>query len=55
MKTYVAATGVLFGILTLVHLWRLVEEPHLAKEPFFLGVTLLSAVLAVWSWRAARR
>lgn len=54
MKPYVAVTGVLFALLTIVHLWRMVEEPHLAKEPFFLGVTLISAILAVWSWRSAR-
>jgi hypothetical protein len=54
MKTYVAITGILFGLLTVVHLWRMVEEPHLAREPFFLAVTVLSAVLSVWSWRAAR-
>ncbi len=55
MKKYVAATGVLFALLALVHVWRLFEEPHLARDPFFVGMTLLAAGLSVWSWRAARR
>jgi hypothetical protein len=54
MKAYVAITGILFGLLTVIHLWRMIEEPHLARQPFFLAVTALSAVLSLWSWRAAR-
>lgn len=55
MKAYVVITGVLFGLLTVVHLWRIVEEPHLVRQPFFLGITVLSGALSLWSWRAARR
>jgi hypothetical protein len=55
MKRYVAVTGVLFAVLALVHVWRLFEEPHLARDPFFVGMTLLAAALSAWSWRAFRR
>jgi len=55
MKLYVAMTGVLFGLLTLVHVWRMTEETQLASEPAYLGITALSAALAVWAWRLLRR
>jgi hypothetical protein len=30
MKAYLITTGVVFGLLTLAHIWRIVaEEPHL--------------------------
>lgn len=55
MKIYVIATGVLFGLLTLVHVWRMVEEPHLAHDPWFLSVTGVSAAMCLVAWRIARR
>jgi hypothetical protein len=54
MKTYVIATGVLFGVLTLAHVWRMFEEPHLASDPWFLLVTITIAALGVLAWRVAR-
>ena len=34
MKAYVITTGVVFGLLTLVHVWRAIEEgPQLAPNP----------------------
>jgi hypothetical protein len=55
MKTYVIATGVLFGLLTLAHVWRMFEEPHLASDPWFLLVTFAIAALGIAAWRVARR
>jgi hypothetical protein len=55
MKTYVIVAGVIFGLLAAVHLWRIVEEPHLARDPWFIFVTLLAAALAVAAWRVTRR
>ena len=55
MKTYVVTTGVLFGLLVLAHLWRLFEEgSHMAKDPWFIGFTLLAGGLALWAWRLVR-
>jgi hypothetical protein len=31
MKAYVIATGAVFGLLTLVHVWRMFVERQLAK------------------------
>lgn len=52
MKAYVMTTGVLFGLLTIAHVLRAVEEgSHLAREPFFVVVTLLAAGLSAWALR----
>jgi hypothetical protein len=55
MKTYVVATGLLFALLTLVHLWRMAEEPHLASDPWFVLATAVSAVLSIVAWWLSRR
>ena len=55
MKAYVATTGIVFLILTLVHLWRVyLEGTSLAKQPFFAIATLISAALCLWAWRLLR-
>jgi hypothetical protein len=53
LRTYVIVTGVVFGLLTLAHVWRLVE-PHLARDPFFIVATLVAAFLAVRERARAR-
>jgi hypothetical protein len=55
MKTYVITTGAVFGLLTLAHIWRgLVEGPNLAKDPWFVLITVAAAGLCVWAWRLLR-
>jgi hypothetical protein len=55
VRTYVIISGIVFGLLTLVHLWRMILEPHLATEPSFILVTLASAALCFGACRVARR
>ena len=55
MRSYVIATGVIFLLLTLVHVWRIIEEPHLATDPWFMFATLVAAGLCVGAWRLVRR
>ena len=55
MKTYVMTTGALFGLLTVVHIWRIFEESHLATDPWYLLVTAVAAALAVWAGLLLRR
>jgi hypothetical protein len=59
MKAYVMTTGVVFGLLTLAHIWRVIEEgPHLATEPWYVLITLAAAALCLWAgrllWRSPR-
>jgi hypothetical protein len=55
MKAYILTTGLLFGLLTLVHIWRAVEEgPHLATDPWYILITVAAASLGLWAWRLLR-
>ena len=53
MKAYLITTGVVFGLITLAHIWRLFAERHLAADPWFvvltvsLGVALAEALVAL--------
>ena len=50
MKTYVTTTGAVFGLIVAVHVWRaLVEGPAVAKDPFYVLLTLAAAGLCLWS------
>jgi hypothetical protein len=50
MKTYLATTCALFGFLTVLHLWRLLAaSAPLAKDPWFLVITLIAASLCLWA------
>jgi hypothetical protein len=52
MKAYLAVTAGLFGLLTVIHLWRMIEERRsLATDPWFLIITLVSALLCAWGLR----
>ena len=56
MKAYLVTTGTVFGLITLAHIWRVLEEgSHLAKDPVFLVLTVVAAVLCVWAWSLFRR
>jgi hypothetical protein len=54
MKVYVMTSGAIFGLLTIAHVWRVFEERHLAKDPFFVAATLVAALLALWALRVLR-
>ncbi len=52
MKAYLTTTAVVFGLLTLAHIWRgIAEGRQLAMQPWFILLTLASAVLCVWGLR----
>ncbi len=55
MKAYLITTAVLFGALTLVHVWRVIEEgATLLTSPWWILITLAAAVLCVWACRLLR-
>jgi hypothetical protein len=55
MRAYVIVVGVVFGLLAVVHIWRMAEEPRLASDPVFLLLTLAAASLSVGAFMALRR
>ena len=59
MKAYIATTGVVFGLITAAHIWRVAEEGrHLATEPSFVLITVAAVSLCLWAgrllWPASR-
>ncbi len=55
MKAYVVTTGAVFGLLTLAHLWRIMEEgTDLATNPWYVLITVAAAALSLWAWRLVR-
>ena len=59
MKIYLVLTAIVFGLLTILHVWRMIaESTALAKDPWFLLLTLISLGLCLWAVKllvAARR
>ena len=55
MKAYVTTTGVVFGLLTVAHIWRLSVEQHLASDPWYVAITVAAAVLSSWAFYVIRR
>jgi hypothetical protein len=56
MKAYVMTTGAVFGLLTVVHTWRVVAEgAHLLKEPGWMLITATAAALCLWAVSLLRR
>jgi hypothetical protein len=58
-KAYLIVTGAVFGLLTLAHVWRIVEEgSHLATDVSWVLITVASAALCLWAfrllWRSSR-
>lgn len=55
MNAYLITTCIVFGLVTIAHLWRIVaESPRLATDPVYLLLTVLAAGLCVWALRLLR-
>ena len=55
MKAYIATTGVLFLLLTVVHILRAFQETGMARDPWFILMTLLSFALSIWALMVLRK
>ncbi len=56
MKAYLIATGTVFGLIVVAHIWRLsVEGAWLLRDPAYLVLTLLAAALCFWALQLLRR
>jgi hypothetical protein len=55
MRAYVMTTGILFGLLAAVHVWRVFAEgPRLVSDPWYVLITLAAAALCLWACRLLR-
>ena len=56
MKSYVITTGTVFGLLTVAHIGRVIEEgPQLATQPWYVLITVAAAALCIWALRLLSR
>jgi hypothetical protein len=52
VKTYVTSTGAVFGLVTVAHVWRVIEEgPRLLTDPLWVSLTAAAAGLCLWAVR----
>ena len=52
MKAYVVTTGIVFGLITVAHIWRgIAEGPRVAGQLWFILLTVFVAALCGWSVR----
>jgi hypothetical protein len=51
MNAYLAVTGIIFGLLAVLHLWRMIAEWRGVAFWLGAGLTVLPAALAIWAWR----
>ena len=55
MKAYLLTTAAVFALIVAAHVWRvLAESTALARDPWFVLVTLLAAALCAWALRLLR-
>ena len=55
MKAYLVTTAIVFGLITVAHIWRaFAEGSHLATDPLFLLLTAISTGLCLWACRLLR-
>jgi hypothetical protein len=55
MKAFLWTTGIVFGLITVAHVWRVVAESRaLAKDPWFLLISVVAAGLSIWAFRLLR-
>ena len=54
MKTYVAVTGIVFGLITLAHVWRAIQEGPRVLNVWWILLTVATAALGVWAFRLVR-
>jgi hypothetical protein len=56
MKAYLVTTGIVFTLVTAAHIWRVIGETRsLARDPWFILITLFAAGLSLWAWRLLRQ
>jgi len=54
VKTYVALTGTVFGLITLAHVLRVIQEGPGVLNVWWLLLTVTTAALSVWAFRLVR-
>lgn len=55
MKAFLWTTGIAFALIVIAHVWRVIaESSSLARDPWFIVLTLLAAGMSGWAFYLAR-
>jgi len=55
MKAFLLTTGIAFGLIVVAHIWRVItESSSLARDPWFILLTLVAAAMSAWAFYLAR-
>jgi hypothetical protein len=55
MKAYLITTGAIFGLLTIMHVWRIFSEAGFHRDLWFIAITMLSAGFCLWAFQLLRK
>jgi hypothetical protein len=56
VRVYLLTTGILFGLLTIAHVWRVfAESATLARDPWYVLITAIALAFCVWALTLYRR
>ncbi|HEU4787891.1 MAG TPA: hypothetical protein VFS57_10790 [Gemmatimonadaceae bacterium] len=56
MRPYLLINSIVFGLVTIAHIWRIFgESAALARDPWFIALTVIAAALSIWSALLFRR
>ena len=54
MKTYVTLTGIIFGLITLAHVLRVIQEGPRVLNVWWILITIVTAGMSIWAFRLVR-
>lgn len=55
MRTYIALTGTLFGLIVIAHIWRGIEEGAAIFDPWYIALTAAAGTLSIWAVMLLRK
>jgi hypothetical protein len=55
MKAYLATTATVFVLVTVAHVLRVFQETHLARDPWYVLVTVVTFALSLWALRLLQK
>jgi hypothetical protein len=49
MRTYIALTGTLFGLIVVAHIARGIQEGLSIFDPWYIALTVAAGALSIWA------
>lgn len=57
MKAYLIVTGLIFGLMTVLHIWRAIAEWTVSPGYFaaMAALVVIPAAFSIWAWSLLRK